>query len=140
MSSLQPRAAAEQALSARFPPELMYMILVYAGYVKWRNGAFMGQIPPRDRRYRLLRTIPLPRLQWWFDEDYYYKVTVQFVRLDRTLTLYEGEPYDVYIWRSTKAGGTYDEYRSGYARRERKKHGSVEDSSASRDFTDELDG
>lgn len=36
----------------------IHHILSYNGTKKLRNGKFMGQIPPTDERYKLLRNIP----------------------------------------------------------------------------------
>jgi hypothetical protein len=40
------------------PPDIVHHILSYTGALKLRNGKYMGQISPTDKRYELLCNLP----------------------------------------------------------------------------------
>jgi hypothetical protein len=40
------------------PNELIHIILLYDGKIKYRNGKYMNQILRHDTRYKILQTIP----------------------------------------------------------------------------------
>jgi len=52
------RRPSEYALQHALPLEIVHLILEYAGKMKNRNGKYMNQITPKDKRYYMLLRMP----------------------------------------------------------------------------------